>query len=276
MGSECSTLQRLVDLGVDLSYWEEHDHDGQTIEIAMRLNFEDDVKPRIMWMIDKGINLENQATILTQTPQIFNKSIEELNKMVVYLQSKNFPNESIRDMIIGTSGKWLKSTVLEIDSKLGYFQKKFELSGNEVRKLAKEEPRLIIWDGIPFQVNVNNITVIDGMGFSKDEAKQLLMKCPILYKNRAEGRLQSSFNMAHHTMGLSHEAILQYPLILTRKSLFLKTRHLFLKKLGRDQYNPKKPNYISPKVLYEESDADFCEFGAHVTVELYNKFLMTI
>ena len=49
-----------------------------------------------------------------------------------------------------------------------------------------------------------------------------------------------------------------------------------MKKLGRDQYNPKKPNYISPKVLCEESDADFCELGAHVPVELYNKFLMTI
>ena len=82
--------------------------------------------------------------------------------------------------------------------------------------------------------------------------------------------------MVHHTMGLSHEAILQYPSILTKKSLFLKSRHSFLKMLGRDQYNPKKPNYISPKVLSEENDADFCEFGARVPVELYNKFLMTI
>ena len=86
----------------------------------------------------------------------------------------------------------------------------------------------------------------------------------------------SRFDMCHRTMGLSHETILQNPFILTKKNLFIKSRHLFLKKLGRDQYNPKKPNYVSPKVFCEENDADFCELGARVPVELYNKFLMTI
>jgi len=269
-------LQRLVDLGVDLSSWETYDRDGKNMEIAMRLNFEEDVKPRINWMLDNGIKHENQGEIFTRTPEIFNKSLEELNKMVEYLQSKKFTNQSIRDIIVKTKGLWLKHTVVEIDTNLGFFQKKFGLSGNQVRLLANEGPNLIIWSGVPFQVNLNHITIEDGMGFTHDESKQLLISCPELYKFKVEGTLQSSFDMCHRTMGLSHETILQNPFILTKKSLFIKSRHLFLKKLGRDQYNPKKPNYVSPKVFCEENDADFCELGARVPVELYNKFLMTI
>ena len=117
----------------------------------MKLNFENDVKPRILWLMNRGIDLKNQAAIFTRTPEIFNKSLEELDQMVEYLESKKFPNESIKNVIIGTSGAWLKSTVIEIDSKLGYFQKKFELNGNQVRQFVKEEPRLVIWSGVPFQ-----------------------------------------------------------------------------------------------------------------------------
>ena len=84
------------------------------------------------------------------------------------------------------------------------------------------------------------------------------------------------FDIVHQTIGLSHETILKYPYILTKNRLLLKSRHLFLKKIDRDQYDPKKPNFISPNVLCEENDADFCELGPRVPVELYNKFLLCI
>lgn len=144
-------LQRLVDMGVDISFWEENFKNGQAIEIAMRLDFEKDVQPRILWLLDRGIDLEKQAVIFTKTPQIFNKSLDELTKMNEYLQSKKFSKESIRDIIVDTNGLWLSNTVVEIDSKLGYFQKKFGLNGNEVRKLATGGPRFILWTGVPFQ-----------------------------------------------------------------------------------------------------------------------------
>jgi hypothetical protein len=40
-----------------------------------------------------------------------------------------------------------------VDNRLGFFQKSFKLSGKEVRALAAEEPLLILWKGVPFQVN---------------------------------------------------------------------------------------------------------------------------
>ena len=43
-----------------------------------------------------------------------------------------------------------------------------------------------------FRVNLNHITMVDGMGFSHDESKQLLINCPELYKFKVELALQSS------------------------------------------------------------------------------------
>ena len=38
--SESPSLQQMIDLGVDLSEWEERDSNGQNIEIALKINFE--------------------------------------------------------------------------------------------------------------------------------------------------------------------------------------------------------------------------------------------
>ena len=38
---------------------------------------------------------------------------------------------------------------------------------------------------------MNHITIIDGMGFSKEEAKTLLLNCPDLYKIKVGEKLQA-------------------------------------------------------------------------------------
>lgn len=148
---DCTSLQRLVDLGVDLSQWEERDLDGQNMEIAMRLDFVEDIKPRVQWLMDHGIDLKDQAVIFTFNPNIFNVSIEQMNSAIEYLKAKNFSRHSISEIILGSNGKWLNFSVVDIDSKLGYFQTNFKLKGNEVRQLVKHEPSLILWVGVPFQ-----------------------------------------------------------------------------------------------------------------------------
>ena len=149
--SDCPSLQRLVDLGVDLSRWEENDTNGDNMEIALRLNFESEVKPRIQWLMDHGIDLERQAIMFTNNPKIFDKSFEEINKSIAYLKSKDFTTRNIKEILIRSDGKWLDYSVVDIDSKLGYFQRNFELIGNEVRQLTILEPCLILWAGVPFQ-----------------------------------------------------------------------------------------------------------------------------
>ena len=145
------TLQRLVDLGVDLSHWEEFDNNGKNLEIALRLDFISDVKPRIQWFLDQGIALEDQALIFTLNPDIFNITVEQMDSAIEYLKDKTFSRHSIRDIILGSNGRWLNFSVVDVDSRLGYFQSNFNLNGNEVRRLAKNKPTLILWTGVPFQ-----------------------------------------------------------------------------------------------------------------------------
>ena len=148
---DCSTLQRLVDLGVDLSDWEEYDSNGQNMEIALRLNFDADVKPVIDWLIDKGVDIAEHAALFTRNPQIFNRNLDDMNNSIKYLESKNFSRQRIQEILISSHLKWLNFSPMEVDSKLGYFQKNFGLNGNEVRKLATIEPNLILWKGVPYQ-----------------------------------------------------------------------------------------------------------------------------
>ena len=148
---DCPSLQRLVDLGVDLSVWEDNYFSSQNMEIALRLNFDVDVKPIMLWMMDKGVDIKDLAEIFTKNPRIFNVPLDEMNNAVEYLNSKNFARSGIQEILIGSHGKWLNISTVDIDSRLGYFQRNFGLSGNEVRNLAIKDPKLILWVGVPFQ-----------------------------------------------------------------------------------------------------------------------------
>ena len=139
-------------MGVNLSVWEEIEkRDGKNMEIALRLDFVSDVIPRIKWLMDRGINYQSIADIFTLNPKIFDISLDEMNSAVDYLKSKRFSSRSIAQIFLDTNCTWLNYSVTDIDSRLGYFQKNFRLRGDEVRQLAKNGPRLILWTGVPFQ-----------------------------------------------------------------------------------------------------------------------------
>ena len=56
-------------------------------------------------------------------------------------------------------------------------------------------------------------------------------------------------------------------------------RNLFLSfqvKIERNQYDPSKPNYVSPVALAETSDDEFCLKYAKVPVNIFNQFLKTL
>ena len=53
-------------------------------------------------------------------------------------------------------------------------------------------------------------------------------------------------------------------------------RHQFLTSLGRAQYDPGKPQYVSPAALTEGSDLEFAENVARSTIQLFNAFLKTL
>lgn len=77
-------------------------------------------------------------------------------------------------------------------------------------------------------------------------------------------------------MGIPLDMIITWPEILTCREFRLKHRHLFLKTLGRAQYNPKLPNYVSLLTLVSGEDSDFAVEIGKSSLQAYNAFLKTL
>lgn len=67
-----------------------------------------------------------------------------------------------------------------IDSRLGFFQKTFDLTGEEVRFLAERDPKLFTYN--MHSINTNNFSITLEMGFEKEEVKCLLLKTSKIWK----------------------------------------------------------------------------------------------
>ena len=84
------------------------------------------------------------------------------------------------------------------------------------------------------------------------------------------------FDYVHNEMKIPHELIARYPMILDRRLHLIDWRHSYLKKLGRDQYDPKKPLYVPLSAFFKLEDNEFCEKYAKTSVHEFNLFLKTV
>ncbi|CAK1549846.1 unnamed protein product [Leptosia nina] len=164
-------------------------------------------------------------------------------------------------------------STLRIDKRLGYFQKKFSLTGNEVRYLTTKQPQLITYN--LHHVTTNTFVIREEFGFNDNEVKELLLKKPKLWMMNQKILLER-FNFIHNIMKIQHESILQNANILTYRNFIVKQRHLFLQKLGRAQYDPMKENYINLDALCNGTDIEFCAKYAKCNVQDFNTFLKTL
>ena len=270
--NENVTLQRLIDLGTDLSAWEKNGH----IDIALLLDFKRDVIPRIYFLLDHGIHPDNLGYIFSQNPQLFQQNIEDLKARVNYLSWRNFNKDQIRGIIDKTSSAWLNEDVLTIDAKLGFIQKLFMLKYQEVVQVTSTCPQIVLWKGTPSQLENNNIALIDSMGFTKLELAKILKKSPEVLMAHDTDIIQDIFDVLHNDVGYSHELLVSMAETMNGDLYTIKTRLAFLRRLGRDKFDPTMPNYVSPKSLVLSSDKTFCQKVAKAPLDLYNKFVLTI
>lgn len=77
-------------------------------------------------------------------------------------------------------------------------------------------------------------------------------------------------------MKIPHSTILENPEILLSRNFRIKQRHLFLQKLNRAQYDPKKENYVSIQSLVRNTDIEFCKYYAKCSIDDFNMFLKTL
>ncbi|XP_063844168.1 transcription termination factor 3, mitochondrial-like [Scylla paramamosain] len=267
--NKSATLQQLVKLGVDLSTW---DARKDVNSFILPLDFERDMKKYIVFLHDLGISADDLGRWLTVNPYIFQQNIEDLEARTNYLEFMKFSEEDIA-RIISKNPYWLLFSTVRIDRRLGIFQQSFELTDHEVRYLATKQPRLITYSHS--SIKMTTFSVVEEMGFEKSEVKSLLLAKPKIWM-ASRGALVRRFDFAHNHMGLSHQQIVQFPHVLLTRDFRIRQRHGFLKLLGRDQYDPSKPNYVSPLALVSGTDAEFCLTLAKSSVQAFNDFLKTM
>lgn len=175
--NKSETLQKLLELGVDLSKIEKRKGLPQFI---LKLNFETEIKKHLFFLHDLGLPAEYYGEFITKNPLIFKESIADLETRVYYLRSKQFTIEQVRD-IVGRNPFWLNISTRRIDRRLGWFQKNFKLSGNDIRFLTCKQPKLITYN--MEHIRESTFKIKEEMGFDSDEIKHLLLSKPNLWMN---------------------------------------------------------------------------------------------
>lgn len=173
-----SVLQQLISLGVNLYKLERQGH-GQYI---MRLDFDRDVRPYILFLSkDVGIDSDLLGQFFTKNPKILNENLDDLQVRINYLEAKKFTKDDIV-RIVETDPSWLLFTTKEIDERLGFFQKEFQLMGDQVRQLTVTQPRLITTN--LDRVREITFSVREEFGLDKSQTRELLLKEPRIWLTR--------------------------------------------------------------------------------------------
>lgn len=263
------TLQKLVQLGVDLSKIEKH---PDVANLLLRLDFEKDIKQILLFLKDLGLEDNQLGPFLTKYYAIFSEDLENLKTRIAYLQSKNFSKTDIARMV-KNAPFLLSFSVERLDNRLGFFQKELELNVKKTRDLVVRLPRLLTGSLEPVKENMKVYHL--ELGFKHNEIQHMVIKIPkILTANKR--KLTETFDYVHNVMSIPHHIIVKFPQLFNTRVFKIKERHLFLVYLGKAQYDPAKPNYVSLDKFVSFPDEVFCKEIAKASVNDFEKFLKTL
>ncbi|XP_060099453.1 transcription termination factor 3, mitochondrial [Heteronotia binoei] len=263
------TLQKLVLLGVDLSKVEKRPAAAQFL---LKLDFEKDITKTLLFLKDVGVEDNHLGAFLTKNPYILREEVEDLETRVAYLASKKFSKEAIA-RLVSEAPYLLLFSVERLDNRLGFFQKELGLSVKKTRDLVTRLPKLLTSSLEPIKENLKVYEL--ELGFSQKEIRDMVYRIP---KNLGmnKRKLTQIFDYLHNVMDIPHNIIGHFPQVFNSKLLRIKERHLFLKFLGRAQYDPKEPSYIALDKLAAIPDDVFCTEVAKTSIEDFQRFLKTL
>ncbi|CAI4228786.1 unnamed protein product [Auanema sp. JU1783] len=277
-------LQNLVDLGVNLF---EIDTTTSLSRHLIRLDKEKDVKPKLQWLVTLGFEPSHLGEYITRNPFFLIQSLDDMKTRVNYLEAKKFSKDQIVK-IIKEFRYWINVDVKTMDARLGWIQKQFGLSGNEVRALIVKEPRVIMFGLGPLQRLVNMLN--KELLFSAKEMKRMLLLDPRLFMMDAKFVL-SNYYYIYRVMLLSNEIISENPFILRCSLSSIKNRHEFLRKMNRNTYegqrlsedtiseSSKLENDVKPvplEIFLHPNDAVFATKAANTYLAIYNKTMKNL
>lgn len=170
------TISKLVELGVDLYGIERKKGYAKYL---MSLEYEKQVEQHISFLRKViGLDVHQMGPFLTRNPLIFRLTIEDLQSRINYLASKNFMSSQISH-IVQENPFWLMFSTQRIDTRLGIFQKEFELNGDEVRQLSILSPKLITYrlDSL----RELTFSLREELELPKEMIKKLLLEYPSIW-----------------------------------------------------------------------------------------------
>ncbi|KAL2745076.1 hypothetical protein V1477_006493 [Vespula maculifrons] len=263
------TIQKLMSLGLKLY---KHETDIDLMQFLLSKDFKKDLFPYIRFLNDCGVPSDYLGEFLSINPYIFKQDMDDLYTRIRYLRFHQFNIEMIK-VVLCKNPRWLNYSTRSIDTKLGYFQDNFHLSGEEVRQLTVKNSKLITYK--MKHIMENTFAIKEEMGFNKIETKMLLLSQPRLWM-KCRKNITDTFDYVHNEMKLSHQFILSQAYVLLCRKRRLEQRHTFLVQLGRAQYDPTKPLYVSLISLIGGTDNDFCQNVAKTSNDTYELYLKSI
>ncbi|RLW13014.1 hypothetical protein DV515_00000421, partial [Chloebia gouldiae] len=267
------TLSKLVHLGVDLSQVEKRQKAGQLI---LTLDFEKDVKKILLFLKDVGVEDNQLGPFLTKNPYILGEDLEALETRVAYLKSKKFGKSEIAQMV-SRAPYLLLFSVERLDNRLGFFKNELGLSVKKTKDLVIRLPRLLTGKIEPVKENLQVCQI--ELGFQRNEIQQIVCKTPKIL-TASKKRLKQTFDYLHNIMGIPHHMLTRFPQVSSKvfnsKLLRIRERHMFLAFLGRAQYDPAQPSYISLDQLVSLPDEVFCTEIAKASMQDFENFLKTL
>ncbi|XP_029918778.1 transcription termination factor 3, mitochondrial isoform X2 [Myripristis murdjan] len=263
------TLSKLVQLGVNLWKLEQRPNVGSML---LKLDFQTDVAPRLLFLKDIGVEDSRLGYILSTNPFILSEDLENLRTRVNYLRSMKFSSETVASMV-SRAPYLLNFSVKRLDNRLAFYQQQLGLSTWKTRDVVARLPRLLCGSLEPVKENLKVCQI--ELGFKENEIQHIVVTVPkVLTANKK--KLTQIFDYLHNTMKLPHHLIVKFPQVLNAKYLRIKERHLFLQYLGKAQYDPTQPSYVSLDRLVTLPDDTFCTDVASATLQDFHLFLKTL
>ncbi|XP_064010799.1 transcription termination factor 3, mitochondrial isoform X3 [Pogoniulus pusillus] len=174
--------------------------------------------------------------------------------------------------------------------KILLFLKDVGVEDNQLGPFLTKNPYILAED---LEALETRVAYLKSKKFGKAEIAQMVSRAPYLLLFSVE-RLDNRLGFFKNELGLSvkktKELVIRLPRLLTgklepvkenlevfnSKLLRIKERHMFLKFLGRAQYDPAQPSYISLDQLVSLPDEVFCAEIAKASIQDFEKFLKTL
>lgn len=262
-------LQKFIEMGVAIQHW---DLNREICEFILKLNYERDVQPVLIFLHDIGLKSEDYPYVIYKCPDIFKIGLDTLRVRIKYLEEKKFNKENIKNIITKTP-TWLRITVEELDAKLGWFQETFHLTASELREIIVTKPKLAI---LPLKIaNDIRFCLKEALLYDDEQIKYMIKIDPKLF-TRDYKLIKPNYNYLIDVFKLNDAQIREYPSSLYFPLVYLKSRFAYLRHLNMVQFDPTKPNFISLKDICEHTNETFCKKITKTSLDQFEKFLKTV